>query len=290
MIYMSIKITDVRAVKGDSAFLIDDGKTSVLYDTGFGFTGLKIAENIKHILKDRDLDYIFLTHSHYDHALGAAYIKSVYKNAKVVAGEYAKKIFAKPSALKLMRELDEKFARKNGIESYEDLSAELSVDIACKDGDKVCAGDMCFTAIELLGHTRCSVGYYLEDEGLLLGTESLGVYTGDSVVVPSYLVGYRMVLDSIRKVMALNPRKILVPHYGVICEKEAQDYLKSALDSATATAEEIVEIIRAGGTKDDAVAHFVSKFYTDKVREVYPYDAMMLNTSISVDLLIKELM
>ena len=290
MIYMSVKITDVRAVKGDSAFLIDDGKTAVLYDSGFGFTGFKIAENIKRELKDRELDFIFLTHSHYDHALGSAYVKSVYKDAKVVAGEYAKKIFAKPSALALMRELDAKFALKNGVESYEDLSSRLSVDIACKDGDKVCAGDMCFTALELFGHTRCSVGYYLEDESLLLSTESLGVYVGDSVVVPSYLVGYRMVLDSIRKVMSLKPEKILVPHFGVICGQEAEEYLKAALESATATAEEIAEIIRSGGTKDDAVAHFVSKFYTDKVKEIYPYDAMMLNTSISVDLIIKELM
>jgi metal-dependent hydrolase (beta-lactamase superfamily II) len=53
-------------------FLIDDGKTSILYDTGFGFTGDKVANNIKAVLKERKLDYIFLTHSHYDHALGSA--------------------------------------------------------------------------------------------------------------------------------------------------------------------------------------------------------------------------
>ena len=44
---MDIKITDVRSQKGDSSFLIDDGKTSILYDSGFGFTGHDIAENIK---------------------------------------------------------------------------------------------------------------------------------------------------------------------------------------------------------------------------------------------------
>ncbi len=30
----SIKVIDMRCNKGDSAFLIDDGKTSFLYDTG----------------------------------------------------------------------------------------------------------------------------------------------------------------------------------------------------------------------------------------------------------------
>ena len=51
-----IKITDVRHQKGDSAFLIDDGQTSILYDTGFGFTGFEVAENIKNILGKRPLD------------------------------------------------------------------------------------------------------------------------------------------------------------------------------------------------------------------------------------------
>ena len=61
----NIKITDVRSLPGDSAFLVDDGKTSILYDTGFAFTGNKVAENIKKELLSRQLDYIFLTHSHY---------------------------------------------------------------------------------------------------------------------------------------------------------------------------------------------------------------------------------
>ena len=71
-------ITDVRTLPGDSGFLIDDSKTAVLYDTGFGFTGEKLADNIKRELGDRPLDYIFLTHSHYDHALGAPYVATTY--------------------------------------------------------------------------------------------------------------------------------------------------------------------------------------------------------------------
>lgn len=108
----SIKITDVRALPGDSAFLIDNGKTAILYDSGFAFTGYKVADRIKAILGNRNLDYIFLTHSHYDHALGSVYALKYWPNAKVVAGEYAAKIFAKPTAKAVMRELDNKFAAK----------------------------------------------------------------------------------------------------------------------------------------------------------------------------------
>ena len=89
---LDLKITDVRALPGDSGFLIDDGTTSILYDSGFAFTGYKLAENIKKALGERELDYIFLTHSHYDHAAGSAYVKKVFPGVKVVAGEYAAKI------------------------------------------------------------------------------------------------------------------------------------------------------------------------------------------------------
>lgn len=283
---MSIKITDVRAIKGDSAFLVDDGKTAILYDSGFGFTGFKVAENIKKELNGRNLDFIFLTHSHYDHALGSAYVLEKFKDAKVVAGEYAEKIFKKSSAKALMRELDRKFALKNGIEKYEDLADNLTVHITLKDGDKIKAGDMTFTALNLTGHTKCSIGYYLESEKLLLSTESLGVYVGEGVVVPSYLVGYEMVIDSIKRVKSLDVEKILVPHYGVIEKKEAKAYLEEAYKSAVETAFEIKEILKMS-TKEAAVKYFVNKFYNEKVKEIYPKDAMLLNTSITVDLIEK---
>lgn len=284
---MSIKITDVRALKGDSAFLIDDGKTSILYDSGFGFTGFQVAENIKHELKSRSLDFIFLTHSHYDHALGSAYVLNCFKNAQVVAGEYAVKIFEKPTAKAVMRDLDRKFALKNGVSDYVDLTDNLTVHIALKDNDKIQAGDMEFTALNLTGHTKCSVGYYLESEKLLLSTESLGVYTEDGEVVPSYLVGYQMV---IKRVMSLGAERLLIPHYGVIEGDEVKAYLNKALKNATETADEIVKILKSGKSKEDAVNYFVSKFYKGKVKEIYPYDAMMLNTSITVDLIEKQLL
>ena len=194
---MDIKITDVRCQKGDASFLIDNGKTSILYDTGFGFTGYSVAENIKKCLGDRQLDYIFLTHSHYDHSLGSAYILRYYPNAKVVAGKYAVDIFKRDGAKRVMKELDAKFATACGVNDYEFLGDELRVDIAVDDGDIVNAGDMSFEVINLPGHTRCCVGYYFKEEGLLLSNETLGVYDGDKTILPAVLVSFSDAITSI---------------------------------------------------------------------------------------------
>lgn len=285
----NIKIIDVRALPGDSAFLIDDSKTAILYDTGFAFTGYKVADRIKTALKDRELDYIFLTHSHYDHALGAAYVKKYYKNAKIVASSYAEKIFAKPSAKSVMRNLDRKFALRNGVEEYEDLIDELSIDIAVDDGDIIGAGDLSFKVIGLPGHTKCSIGFYCEEKKLLLGSETIGVFNGENDVVPSFLVGYKTTLDSIQKVRQLSFENILLPHYGLIEKEKVELYLSKAQESAVSTANEIVTLLKNGKTKADAIKLFKDKFYHGYIKTIYPIDAMELNTSIMIELIYREL-
>lgn len=286
---MNLKITDVRALKGDSAFLIDDGKTAILYDSGFAFTGYKVAENIKNEIQDRKLDYIFLTHSHYDHALGSVYVKKLYPEAKVVAGEYAAKIFAKESARRVMRDLDRKFAKACGVTDYEDLIDELRADITVSDNDLIQAGEMNFRVINLPGHTRCSVGFYLESEKLLLSSETLGVFDGESAVVPSYLVGIGLTLDSIDKATSLDIERILLPHYGLLQKEQTKVYLENAKKSAVETFEEIAGLLKEGKSKAECVEFFKNKFYKGYIRTIYPIDAMMLNTSITVDLIAREI-
>jgi len=285
---MNLKITDVRAHPGDSAFLIDDGTTAILYDTGFAFTGYAVADNIGKVLGKRSLDYIFLTHSHYDHAAGSPYICARYPDVKVVAGEYAVKIFAKPTARALMRDLDRKFAAKCGVTEYEDRIDELRVDIPVKDGDVIRAGNMEFTAVDLPGHTKCSVGYYLASDKLLLSTETLGVYDGENTVVPSYLVGYRMALDSIAKAEKLDIDNILLPHCGLLDREKTLVYLSLCRKNAVETAKEIVKILRDGGLPSEAVRYFREKYYHGNVPAIYPEDAMELNTGIMVKLLERE--
>ena len=164
---MDIKITDVRVHPGDSGFLLDDGETAVLYDSGFAFTGYELAENIRRELGERGLDYILLSHSHYDHAVGSVYVKKLCPEAKTVAGEYAAKIFSKPTARATMRDLDRKVAASCGIYEYEDLIDDLGVDITVRDGDVIEAGKIRFQAVALPGHTRCSRGYYEMNSKLL---------------------------------------------------------------------------------------------------------------------------
>ena len=283
----NITITDVRPTLCDSGFLLDDGKTAILYDTGFAFTGFRLADRVRETLGERKLDYIFLTHSHYDHALGAVYVKRYWPDAKIVAGAYAAKIFAKPTARAVMRDLDRKMAASCGVHEYEDLIDTLAVDISVEDGDRITVGNMVFTAVSLPGHTRCSVGIDLAENQLLLGTETLGLYGGEGIVMPSYLVGYETALASIDRALSMEIDTLLLPHYGVLRGDTVKSFLLESRRSAVSTAEGIAEILQNGGSEQDAFQYFKDKFYHGYVKDTYPIDAMELNTGIMVNMIRK---
>lgn len=287
---MSIKITDVRCKKGDSAFLIDDGKTSILYDTGFGFTGYAVAENIKGCLRERDLDYIFLTHSHYDHALGSAYILRHYPTAKVIASSFVADIFKRDGAKRTMKELDAKFAKKCGIINYEFLGDELKVDIPVADGDIIHAGDMDFKTISLPGHTRCCVGYYCEKEGLLLSNETLGVYDGKKTIFPAYLVSFSDTIASIEKIEKLHITSILAPHLGLLNKSQTEYFLNNMRAATENITKDILNSIKKGCSDEEIVEQFKNKYWHGYIKEIYPEDAATLNTSIMVRLIRSELL
>lgn len=285
-----LTITDVRATPGDSAFLIDDGTTAVLYDTGFGFTGYAVADKVREVLGDRPLDYILLTHSHYDHALGSVYLHKRYPNVQVVAGAYAEKIFSKHTARAVMRDLDRKAAASWGVTEYDDLIDDLRADISVTDGDVIECGAMAFTAVELPGHTKCSIGYYLAENQLLLASETLGVYAGAGIYLPSFLVGYQMSLDSIRKASSLDIQQMIIPHYGVVSAKEVQEYIANGEKVAKNTAAMILNQLSLGKNTGEILEYMTEVLYTDQVKLGYPYDAFRMNTEIMINLVRKELL
>lgn len=283
-----LTVTDMRVVPGDSGYLLDDGTTAVLYDTGFGFTGFSMAEKLRRHLGDRRLDYIFLTHSHYDHALGSAYILRSFPDAKVVAGHYAAQVFTRPGAQAVMRRLDNAVAAENGVADYPFLAEELRVDIPVGEGDIVQAGSWRFEVLELPGHTKCSVGYFCRELGLLLSSETLGVFDGVSKVIPSYLVGYGMTLQSIDKVLRLPVKQILAPHMGLLTPEQTAVFLQNMKPAAICTAESIADMLKQGKTQEEILRWFLDTYCDESIRAIYPEEAARLNTSIMIDLIQKE--
>lgn len=287
---MNLQVTDVRHHGGDAAFLIDNGTTSILYDVGFGFTGDKITENVKAVLGDRPLDYIFLTHSHYDHALGCANVLRQYPDAVVVAGTHTAEVFGRDGAKRTMKRLDSEFAAVCGVTEYEFLGDELRVDVVVKDGDIVQAGELAFEVLELPGHTRCCIGFYCRELGLLLANETLGVYDGDKTIMSLCLVGYHDMMASIDRVQKLSVTSVVAPHGGLLTAEQTKFYFENMRSAAENNANAILQGLKQGLSDDEIVQAFKDKFWHGYIREIYPEGAIALNTSLMVKLIKTELL
>ena len=175
------------------------------------------------------------------------------------------------------------------MEYGEFLGDELRVDIAADDGDVIQAGDMRFTVLYLPGHTRCSVGYYCEQHRLLLSSETIGVYDGKELIVPSYLVSYSDSINSINRVCELQIDKLLSPHLGILDEQQTRFFLQNCRSSNEKAAMFIKGLLEQGITDDEIIARFKEIYWQGYIRDIYPEDAVNLNTSIMIGLIRKEL-
>ena len=77
---------------------------------------------------------------------------------------------------------------------------------------------------------------------------------------------------------------------GYLDKEKSAFYLEEAYISTVRTAEKIAELLRAGGTKADAIELFKDEYYHGNVKEMYPVDAMELNTGIMIGVIEKELL
>ncbi len=281
-------VYNVTALRGGDCFLFKSNSLTFLFDSGFGFCSEDLYKNIQSVLGERTLDYVLLTHSHYDHCLGSAYLRKMYPDMKVIAFEYAAKIMGKESARTTMKRLNDAAAKTNGVSSYNDYFDYLIADISVNDGEILDLNGHKVEVVLLPGHTRDSVAYYFKDEKMLLGTETLGMYVKDGLVMPSFLVGYKMSLDSITKAKSFNLNYYVIPHWGLLEGDDISLFLDESYKSHIYGRDLIVNAFNEGKTMNEIVKAFENEFYTPDVRIMYPPAAFVENVTIQIPLVLRE--
>src|SRR6056297_1424249 len=78
------EIKRVTSGKGGESLLIFTKEKTILYDTGMAYCGDKLIENIQQALNGRTLDYILISHTHYDHIGALPFILDKWPHALVL--------------------------------------------------------------------------------------------------------------------------------------------------------------------------------------------------------------
>ncbi len=211
-----------------------DGEKPAIFDAGLAFLGKIYANGIRQILGRRNLQYCFLTHSHFDHCGSVSVLKKEFPGLKVVASENAKNVLSRPNALVLIRKLTqaaEPLAKSIGIELAEFERFEpFEIDVTLKDGEFVeLSRDLTVQVIETPGHTRDCLSYFIPQKKVLFCSEAAGVPDETGYIVSEALVDFDQYYESMRRLSEVEYEVLCLGHRQALNGQDANNYFQNSM-------------------------------------------------------------
>lgn len=294
----------VSGGSGGEVVLIVGSKKTAIVDCGMPFDARRVIENIRGILGDRPLDYVFASHTHYDHIGGMGIIRQAYPGLVAYGSQYAKYVFTRPGAIETMKRMtlaaidsyNEKIMeeRQAGgfspeIISYEDVVIDQEgIDVSLESGQAVDMGDFDIVAYSTPGHTNCSMSYFIPQRKILFSSESTGVPSLAGRMHTSILKSFDQSMDSLKLCRALGAETVIFPHYGVV-KGDLVDIAWQAYETnAREERETLANWIKEGLTDQELLERVTEKFWTSDRAARQPKAAFQLNARYSIKMYRRE--
>lgn len=283
-------IRRVTAGHGGEALLICGSEKTALLDCGMAYCGDGLVENLRQELRGRRLDYVVLSHSHYDHIGALPYVKKAYPEAVTLGAEHARDILLRPGARRLMKELGEaareKYAPGSGSEI---LTDDLAVDKAVKEGDRISLGTRELVVLETKGHTDCSLSFVLEPDSILFASESTGILEKLDYVHTPILKSYEDAVRSFERCRNYRAEHIVLPHFGRIPQYFNETYwnlYEAELEDKMAY---LGQLVSEGMSEDEIFETYARKYWDPIKAQEQPYEAFLINSEHIVRVLLAAL-
>ncbi len=211
-----------------------DGVRPLIFDAGFAFLGEIYAGEIKKILGDRQPEYLFLTHAHFDHCGSVSILKKYFPLMKVITSKKAKDILGRPNAIKLIKALNQ--ASKEVVGDIEiDFASSgefepFEIDKTVKDGDifKISNG-LNIRIIETPGHTSDCLSFYIQEKKILISSEAAGQPDLTGYIVSDCLLDYDQYFSSMKRLSLLDIEILCPGHLFVYTGDDAKQYLRESM-------------------------------------------------------------
>ncbi len=276
---------------GGEAILILGSEKTALYDCGMACFADNLIENLKTVLnaERKTLDYILLSHTHYDHIGALPYVLQIWPEAQVCGLQKAKEVFAHPNARATMERLGNNAKALYGVEGIEITAAGMRVDRVLADGDSISLGAETITAYETKGHTDCSASYLLSPEKILFTSESTGMQVTSMRVQTSPLKSYDDCFASAARLKTFDVNDLILPHYGRLPSFRNQTYFDDFIKEAELEQHMLEEAIRQGLSDDELLQLHMRRYWSEKRNKAQPFAAYALNTQIIIRQLRKKL-
>ncbi len=282
------KVIDVSYGKGSGSSVLVIGEEEVaLIDCGMAYCAEGLIENIKKILGDnKSLDYLFLSHSHYDHIGAMPYIKQIWPSVKVLGALHAQYILSRENALKTIKELSKEATRHYNIEKVIEYNNDyMKVDQAIFDQETIDLGGIDIKVLETPGHTKCSLSFLIGGE-ILMASETSGTLKSSGEINPTFIISYDQTIDSIAKCRQTQSKYIISPHTGFITA-DPEDYWEKCIKAVRESADLVLKLHKKGYTEEEIFNDYKEVYYDEEIRSHQPESAFELNTKAMIKVIIK---
>jgi glyoxylase-like metal-dependent hydrolase (beta-lactamase superfamily II) len=198
-----------------AVYLVQLGDAAALIDSGTGRDHSQLSRNIAQCLgPDVRLEYLLLTHCHFDHAGGA----------QAVRNEYGCRIVAHALDAIYLESGDN---RVTGATRHREHLEPFAVDIRLQgQGSTLALGAGTVRALHCPGHSPGSVVYITEIIGelVLFGQDLQGPLHSD------FLSDEQQYLDSLTRLLNLRADLLLEGHFGIIeTKEEVREFIESCI-------------------------------------------------------------
>lgn len=266
--------------KPENSYLIC-GTKNFLFDTGMAWCGAQTVQQVKERLKGKELDCIFLTHSHYDHISGLPDLRREWPNVTVLIAPHGKAVLEKESARRVMRKMNEAAARTQGLPApiYDEQS--FRAERTLEDGQTVDLNEWHVTAVAAPGHTRDCLSYQIRRDGcretMMLCCETAGVYVDNVGFTPCFLVGFEESLGSIGKMEQAGADILIGSHYGILDPEKIPDIWGQCIRDTKRAGKRMLEVMAQTDDVDEQIRYLAKDYWPEKIHAYQPYEAYAEN-------------
>jgi len=275
----------------EGQLLIGSEKTAII-DCGMAFCAEETIRKVQEALGDKPLDYILMTHTHYDHIGALPFFKKIWPNTCAVTSEAGAAVLLKDTPRRVIRELSVNAARTLGTGEPVDFSYNDDVfqaNLIVKEGDKIPLGDITVEVLETPGHTRDSLCFFVPEIELLILNETPGVLMPDGSIYPCFLTSYSDTINAIEKCRLLPYKSLSLAHRGIVDKKDTEGFFEKALSVNIACHDFIHDMKKKKYSEDEMLDLFYQIYGTEILLKYQPKEAFLANARATIACALKQL-
>ena len=251
MVMLGTRQNNIYLLKGDIHMLVGGGGPWMVQE---------LMDQIKAWNIDMQrVQYLFVGHSHYDHAGAVPYLQKRYPHLEILASQEAARFLAMPKAVKNARKFCQDALSRMGVaDTVEGIPLDFDTIEHVRvlgDGERVDIGkDLVLRAFETPGHSRCAMTLYAEEQKWLFPTDAMSIPIHEgwdfACTASESFVDY---VRSLKRLENLEVDLCAWEHFGLMTGEHVQKIVQRVLRSTLAHKEDLKKQVEASGDVEAVV-------------------------------------